>query len=51
MTVRCRICKKDQPAEQVGVCREALRHMEAATRGGRCPACGRDHLTCVRFEL
>ena len=49
MIVRCRICGKDRPEEVVAVCREAIRHLEAVTRGGRCPACGRDHLTCVRF--
>jgi DNA-directed RNA polymerase subunit RPC12/RpoP len=50
MTVRCRLCGKDRPAEAVRTCRAALRHLEAASRGARCPACGEDHLSCVRFD-
>ncbi|HZQ35738.1 MAG TPA: hypothetical protein VFD32_07385 [Dehalococcoidia bacterium] len=50
MTVRCRLCGKEQPEEAVSVCREAVRHLQAAERGACCPACGRDHLACVRFE-
>ncbi len=49
MTMRCRICGKERSSEAVGECRTALRHMEAATRGARCPSCGRGHLDCVRF--
>jgi len=50
MTVRCRLCGKERSAEAVSVCHEAVRHLQAAERGERCPACGRDHLACVRFE-
>ena len=49
MTARCRLCGKDQPEQVVAICHEAVRHLQAADRGESCPACGRDHLACVRF--
>ena len=46
---RCQICGKDKPIAALVHCPAAGLHRQAAGRGGRCPACGHGHLTCVRF--